>query len=109
MGVTGPGDSSQENLGDDWPDDGEPDDVEPDDVESEPSRPGPTTAYAVNWRTVLAVDAAMGGLVALAGVVAMVVWNFALGVFLTGLGCFYVAMVARRSRRWQQLRRTAGL
>ncbi len=72
-------------------------------------RPGPTTAYAVNWRTVLAVDAAMGALVTLAGVVSMVVWSFPLGVFLTGVGLFYVAMVARRARGWQQLRRDAGL
>ena len=71
--------------------------------------PGPTTAYAVNWKVVLAVDAAMGGLVALAGLISMVVWNFPLGVFLTGLGLFYVAMVARRARGWQHLRRQAGL
>ena len=71
--------------------------------------PGPTTAYAINWKTVLAVDAAMGALVALAGVISMVVWSFPLGVFLTGLGLFYVAMVARRARGWQHLRRQAGL
>ncbi len=75
----------------------------------EPGLPGPTTAYAVNWKTVLAVDAAMGAVVALAGVVCMVVWNFPLGVFLTGVGLFYVAMVARRARVWQYLRRQAGL
>jgi len=73
------------------------------------ARPGPTTAYAVNWRTVLVVDGAMGAVVALAGLVALVVWNFALGVFLTGLGLFYVAMVVRRGRVWQQMRRQAGL
>ena len=74
-----------------------------------PARRGPTTAYAVNWKTVLVVDGAMGAVVALAGLVAMVVWNFALGVFLTGLGLFYVAMVVRRGRVWQQLRRQEGL
>jgi hypothetical protein len=72
-------------------------------------RPGPTTAYAVNWKTVLLVDGAMGAVVALAGLVAMVVWNFALGVFLAGLGLFYVAMVVRRGRAWQHLRQEAGL
>jgi hypothetical protein len=70
--------------------------------------PGPSAAYAINWKTVLAVDAAMGVIVALGGVVAMVAWNFALGVFLAGLGLFYVAMVLRRGRRWQELRRQAG-
>jgi hypothetical protein len=83
--------------------------VEESSDDEEPDLPGPTTAYAVNWKTVLAVDAAMGVVVAVAGVVALVVWNFALGVFLTGLGCFYVAMVARRARGWQHLRRQAGL
>lgn len=75
----------------------------------EPGLPGPTTAYAVNWKTVLVVDGAMGAVVALAGLVAMVVWNFILGVFLAGLGLFYVAMVVRRGRGWQHLRREAGL
>jgi len=82
---------------------------EPGDDHDDDDLPGPATAYAVNWRTVLAVDAAMGGLVVLAGVVSMVVWSFPLGVFLTGLGLFYVAMVARRARGWQDLRRQAGL
>jgi len=76
---------------------------------AEVGRTGPTTAYAVNWKVVLLVDGAMGAVVALAGLVALVVWNFALGVFLTGLGLFYVAMVVRRGRIWQQLRQQAGL
>ena len=81
----------------------------PEDDPDDDRLPGPTTAYAVNWKVVLAVDAAMGGLVALAGLISLVVWSFALGVFLTGLGLFYVAMVARRARGWQHLRRQAGL
>ena len=51
----------------------------------------------------------MGALVALAGLISMVVWSFPLGVFLTGLGLSYVAMVARRARGWQHLRRDVGL
>jgi len=76
----------------------------------EPSRPpGSPAAYAVNWKTVLVVDAAMGAVVALAGVVVIAVWNFFLGVALTGLGLFYVAMVVRRGRTWARLRADAGL
>jgi hypothetical protein len=71
--------------------------------------PGSRAAYAVNWKTVLAVDAAMGAIVAIAGVIAIAVWNFYLGVALTGLGLFYVAMVARRARTWARLRDDAGL
>ena len=57
----------------------------------------------------LAVDAAMGVIVALAGVVMIAVWNFYLGVAFTGLGLFYVAMVVRRGRSWARLRADAGL
>jgi hypothetical protein len=96
-------DGEDDGRGDDGPDDGHGD------VQDEARWPGPTTAYAVNWKIVLAVDAAMGAVVALAGLVSMVVWSFPLGVFLTGLGLFYVAMVARRARGWQHLRREAGL
>ncbi len=77
--------------------------------EPEDRLPGSRAAYAVNWKTVLIIDGAMGAVVALAGVVAIAVWNLALGVVLTGLGCFYVAMVVRRGRAWQRLRRDAGL
>ncbi len=90
-------------IGPDDPSEDLPEDAGPADL------PGPTTAYAVNWKAVLAVDATMGALVALAGLISMVVWSFPLGVFLTGLGLFYVAMVARRARGWQHLRRQAGL
>ena len=80
-----------------------------DDEEREERLPGSPAAYASNWRTVLAVDAAMGAIVALAGVVAIAVWNLYLGVALTGLGLFYVAMVVRRGRTWARLRADAGL
>ena len=84
--------------------------VEPDDsAPSEERLPGSRAAYAVNWKTVLAVDAGMGVVVALGGVVAIAVWNFYLGVALTGLGLFYVAMVARRARAWARLRDDAGM
>jgi hypothetical protein len=80
-----------------------------DDEQGDERLPGSRAAYASNWRTVLAVDAAMGALVALVGVVLIAVWNFFVGVALTGLGLFYVAMVARRARAWAALRHDAGL
>jgi hypothetical protein len=87
-----------------------PDGIErEDEVDDLTAWPGPKAAYATNWRTVLAVDAAMGGVVVLAGLIAMVAWIFLVGVFLTGLGLFYVALVVRRGRHWQRLRRAAGL
>jgi hypothetical protein len=96
----------------------DPDDVDhtddetddPDELDAdEPRLPGPRAAYAVNWKTVLAVDAAMGAIVAAGGFIVLVAWNFAVGVLMIGLGLLYVAMVARRGRQWQYLRRQAGL
>jgi|GEM_PF-1786597 hypothetical protein len=71
--------------------------------------PGPRAAYAVNWYVVLGVDAAMGLVVAIAGLVAMIVWAFWLGALLALVGCVYVATVARRAEYWSRLRRDAGL
>jgi hypothetical protein len=86
----------------------EPDEYEdPDELDER--LPGSRAAYAVNWKTVLAVDAAMGVVVALGGVILIAAWNFYLGVALTGLGLFYVAMVVRRGRAWARLRADAGM
>jgi hypothetical protein len=80
------------------------------DEPSSPARsPGPRAAYAVNWRTVLVVDAAMGLAVVVAGLIALVVWNFWLGAFLMATGCAYMGMVAFRADQWRRLRRDAGL
>ena len=87
----------------DHPESAESGDDEPD------RRPGPRAAYAVNWTTVLAVDAAMGAAVVVAGLIALIVWNFYVGAFLMLVGCLYVAMVVRRGDRWRRLRRDAGL
>lgn len=81
----------------------------PDGGPDEPHRPGPRAAYATNWKAVLAVDAAMGLVVVLAGLVAMVVWVFWLGAVLALVGCLYVAMVVRRGDHWRRLRSDAGL
>ena len=80
------------------------------DPPSGPARPpGPRAAYAINWKTVLLVDAAMGVAVVVAGLIALVVWNFWLGVFLTATGCAYVGMGVFRADQWRRLRRDAGL
>jgi len=87
----------------------EPDEpAEPD----EPGGGGPRlhpAVYAANWRTVLAVDAAMGVVVIVAGIVVAIAWNFVAGGVLGSLGVAYVAAVVRRGRQWAQLRRDAGL
>jgi hypothetical protein len=71
--------------------------------------PGPRVAYAANWKLVLGVDAAMGLIVVMAGLVAFVVWSVWLGAFLLAVGCAYTAMVAVRGDRWRRWRRDAGL
>jgi hypothetical protein len=65
--------------------------------------------FAANWRTVLAVDAAMGVAVAVAGIVLAVVWNVVAGGLLGSCGVAYVVAVARRGAQWAQMRRDAGL
>lgn len=91
-----------------------PDDLpEPDDDPStEASRREPSVpraALAPNWRTVLAVDAGMGLVLLLAGIVLAVVWSPVGGGFMGSLGLVYLVLVARRARAWAQLRRDAGL
>jgi hypothetical protein len=63
-----------------------------------------STAYAANWRTVLAVDAGLGALVALVGVVLALSVNAAAGAVLGALGAGYAALVGVRARRWSRLR-----
>src|SRR4051794_35033404 len=88
---------------------GDPDDGHDDGHDDDDRLPGPRAAYAVNWLTVLVVDGAMGAAVVVAGLIALVVWNFYVGAFLMLVGCVYVAMVVRRGDQWRRLRRDAGL
>ncbi|MGZ4726687.1 MAG: hypothetical protein ACXWB2_03120, partial [Acidimicrobiales bacterium] len=50
------------------------------DESEEPEEPagtrGPRAAFAVNWKIVLFVDALMGLVVVVAGLIALVAWNF---------------------------------
>ena len=92
----------------------EPDDrTEPDDDDSTGASPReptvPRAALAPNWRTVLAVDAGMGLVLLLAGIVLAVVWSPVGGGFMGSLGLVYLVLVARRARTWAALRRDAGL
>lgn len=66
-------------------------------------------AYAVNWRTVLAVDALMGVLVAGAGAYLLSRAVAIAGTVLVVAGTVYVGLIARRYRRWRGLRHAAGL
>lgn len=68
-----------------------------------------STAYAGNWRTVLAVDAGLA-----LGAVAGGLWlaaagRQAAGAVLAVAGTAYLGAVARRWRRWRRLRAEAGL
>jgi hypothetical protein len=65
--------------------------------------------YAVNWRTILLVDAGLGVVVTLVGIAVMVLWNLFVGSFVAALGLTYVTAVGRRYLQWRWLRRRAGL
>jgi hypothetical protein len=75
----------------------------------EPDATKHRAALAPNWRTVLAVDGAIGALVLGAGVVLMISWNLAVGSFIAAAGLTYVVLVARRFGQWRRIRRNAGL
>jgi mannose/fructose/N-acetylgalactosamine-specific phosphotransferase system component IID len=65
-----------------------------------------SAAYAANWRTVLAVDAALGVVLSLAGAAVGVLVNFVLGLTLVVAGAAYTALVGVRARRWSRLRQS---
>jgi hypothetical protein len=71
--------------------------------------PGPPAAYAVNWRTVLVVDGALGVAVVVGGAVVALAWSLVFGLVLAVAGSTYCALVARRARHFAELRRQAGL
>jgi hypothetical protein len=64
-----------------------------------------SAAFASNWRAVLAVDAFVGLVVALAGVAAALAVNLVVGTAMVALGAGYLALVGSRARRWARLRR----
>ena len=68
-----------------------------------------SAAYARNWRVVLAVDAGLGVVVSVAGVVVLLAVNVVVGMTLVLAGAAYATLVGSRARRWSRLRRQAGL
>lgn len=73
------------------------------------SNRGDQTAYASNWRTVLAVDALVGVLPLVLGLVLLARRTTLWGALLVTVGAAYVVLVARRALRWKRLRADAGL
>ena len=65
-------------------------------------------AHAENWRTVLAVDAALGVSIAVTGIVLVVARGMALGYPLALAGVVYVGFVVKRFVRWRALRADAA-
>jgi hypothetical protein len=67
-----------------------------------------SAALAPNWRRVLVVDAALGVIVSVAGVVLALLVSVAVGFLVVAVGAAYTALVGSRARRWARLRREAG-
>jgi hypothetical protein len=65
-------------------------------------------ALAPNWRTVLAVDAAVGLALVVIGLVTALRINV-LGLVLVVGGSAYIALVSQRARQWRRWRDEAGL
>ena len=70
--------------------------------------PGTRAAYAVNWRRILVVDAAVAVVIVLAGLAVVVVLGNLLGVVVAAAGVAYLVAVVRRYRTWRGRRRAAG-
>jgi hypothetical protein len=68
-----------------------------------------SAAYASNWRVVLALDAIIGVVTSVAGLVIALTVSLVVGMLLVALGAAYTALVGTRARRWARLRREAGL
>jgi hypothetical protein len=66
-----------------------------------------SAALAANWRTVLVVDAGLGILTSVVGVVLLAVVSVAVGLTVVAAGAAYAALVGARARRWARLRRSA--
>ncbi|HSL58434.1 MAG TPA: hypothetical protein VK866_11380 [Acidimicrobiales bacterium] len=83
--------------------------AEPDDEWVPTGKWASPAIYASNWRRILVIDASLGAVAFVAGVVLMVRWNVVGGAFVASLGLTYVVAVGRRALQWRWLRRRAGL
>ena len=66
-------------------------------------------AMASNWRQVLVVDAAVGAVVVVAGLVVALFLSPAVGILISAAGIAYLVGGLLRWRRWARLRAAAGL
>ena len=66
---------------------------------------GDQTAYASNWKTVLAADALVGALPVVVGLILVARGSILWGPLLLAGGVAYLVFVARRALRWRRLRR----
>ena len=66
-------------------------------------------ALAPNWRTILLVDAAIGSIALIAGLVLAAIGATFVGWLLIVAGAVYLGFNVRRVRRWKRLRSEAGL
>ena len=67
-----------------------------------------TATFAPNWKFVLLVDASVGVVLLLLGVVATL-WIEWLGWVMAFAGVTYIFLVVRRALQWRWLRNKAGL
>lgn len=67
------------------------------------------TAYAANWRTVLAVDGLVGAAALVAGSALVIGGTVVVGAAVGAFGALYTVLVVRRFLRWRRLRAQAGL
>lgn len=70
---------------------------------------GDQTAYAVNWKNVLAADALVGAVPFVVGLVLALQGSVVWGGLSASAGALYVLLVARRALRWKRLRADADL
>src|SRR5438270_2774737 len=74
-----------------------------------PTRKVDRAAYAANWRQILLVDALVGVLVIVLGVVVLLLVSLLAGVVVAVAGGGYLLLGLTRWRRWARLRSEAGL
>jgi hypothetical protein len=67
-----------------------------------------SAAYASNWRAVLALDALIGVVTSLVGLVITLAVSAVVGILVVALGAAYTALVGARARRWARMRREGG-
>jgi hypothetical protein len=67
-----------------------------------------SAAYASNWRAVLALDAVIGVVTSVAGLVIALAISAVVGILVVAVGAAYTALVGARARRWARLRREGG-